>query len=332
MKKEDAECIIKIQNLSLYTISFGFCDFFSSKKEVQIWDLIDNRLIGIGKSDGKISWDERKEETIIKIVVKNSLDRIPWCSIEYSKTQEREQLEDKKNFRQLKSVYKGLTDFYYYDEDYLALKDLDAEGTILDLGANYGQSMYSFYQLTKSKIISVEAVPELYELLVNYVKIFDNQNRVKIINTGISDKKENLTWYELEGLVESGSFDKNFIESRKLNTKIHEKVLSCNSVDNIFNDLCDVWFVKIDIEGFEYQAIKGGMNLIQRNYPLILIEQNEHTKDIADFLQNSYELFYYDVSANLFKRERISRLNCRLIPKEEYRNDIVNRFIDGRMV
>lgn len=327
----DSVCIIKIENLSFFSINLSFCDLLKSEKTVEIWDVLSNKLIAKCNSKEKVCWNEIRGEAIIKIVIKNSIDRIPWCSLEYTKTKIRRQLESQKLFGTFMKKYKGMTDFYFYDEDYLALKQVDANGTVLDLGANYGQSMHAFYYLTNSQIISVEVVPELYDLLLKYAEVFDEDKRIKVINAGISDKKEELIWYEPENPAICGSFDKGFIEGRKINTIIKQRVLTCDKLDNMFADLDDVWFIKMDVEGLEYQAIKGGMNLIRRNYPVILVEQNDKTKLIAELLRESYEMFYYDVTNDKFEKNRISRLNCWFIPKEEYQSDIVRQFIEGRL-
>ena len=41
-------------------------------------------------------------------------------------------------------------------------------------------------------------------------------------------------------------------------------------------DLADVDYIKMDCEGFEYRVIQGAKNTIQRNRPIVVVEQKPH--------------------------------------------------------
>lgn len=213
-----------------------------------------------------------------------------------------------------------MNNFYFYDEDYLALKKFNKKGTILDVGANYGQSMYAFYNLTDSNIVSIEVVPDLYDILEKYKGTFDDKNRIKIVNAGVSDKEETLTWYEPENKDYSGSFDKSFMESRKLNMVINEKELLCSRIDDMFKDIDDIWFIKMDVEGLEHKAIVGAIETIKKTYPILLLEENSSKLIIYDLLKEWYDLKYYDYANDRFCDDRKTGINYWLIPKNEQIN------------
>lgn len=327
----DIQCILSIIDSAFCQVKIEFMKLFRHKKDVEIWNMHNGDLIAhFTCKEEQICWETTESDALLRIVVKDSLDEMPWCTVNLLKSNERNVIENMKRGKSLLNIYRGLNYFYYYDEDYLALQKIKKQGTILDVGAQYGQSMYAFHQLTESKIISIEVVPELYEVLEAFREKIDSENRVKIINIGISDQNSELTWYEPDDPTIPGSFDKEFIYGRKLNVNITEKKLLCKRLDDIVGYIDDIWFIKMDVEGLEYKAICGCMETIKRNYPVILIEQNEKTKEITELLRDYYEMFYYNITEDRFEKSRISSLNCWLIPKEAYRNSIVKEFVKDR--
>lgn len=326
----DMQCVLCIRNAAFCQIEMEFLKLFNHKKKVEVWNVCEENQMTDCLTGEQIKWKMNMNEVLLRIVVKNSLDEIPWCTVDVLKSDGRNAIETIKRGETFLNTYKSLSSFYYYDEDYLALQRIKNKGTILDVGAQYGQSMYAFYWLTESKIISIEVVPELYEVLDAFRKNFDMKNRVKVINAGISDQSGELIWYEPADPKIAGSFDKEFIYNRKLGVSITEKRLSCNRLDDIVGDIDDIWFMKMDVEGLEYKAICGCMETIKKNYPIILIEQNEKTKEILAYLKDYYEMFYYNVTTDGFEKSRISALNCWLIPRKKYRNNIVKEFVKNR--
>lgn len=213
--------------------------------------------------------------------------------------------------------------FPYHDQDYLALQGDSYSGTILDIGANYGQSLAAFYFLTNSKIVSVEADPELCKVLYNVkIKLKDEAQRIKIINCGISDSKGEIQWYEPDNLSCCGSFDREFLEGFQTPSnpfKIQKRRLPCDTIDSLFRSFSDIWFVKMDVENFELRAIKGGVKFIQSNHPIMLMEKNQWQNDVCEVLKSCYTVKYYDPVYNQFSdTDEWSGLNYWLIPKQKY--------------
>lgn len=60
-------------------------------------------------------------------------------------------------------------------------------------------------------------------------------------------------------------------------------------------------FIKIDTEGFEYQVIMGGIKLIKKNNPIILLEVNKNLSKISKILYRiGYFKFIYNSKFNKF--------------------------------
>lgn len=329
----DAASIIKLKGLCLYNIKFKAFDLYANKRKIEVYDISKcEQLLGDFSANEMVSFRCNSDEMIIKLVVKDAVVGIPWCMLMYSKDEVLCQIDNCKLGKQLVNTYNRLQEFPYYDEDYTVLNSVSGcNGTILDVGANYGQSMYAFYNSSECNIVSVEVSPDLCEVLWIMKQLIDRDDRISIIESGVSDKNEDLVWYEPSDPMMAGSFDEDFIYGRKLGVEITEKIMKCRPLDELVDSYENIWFVKMDVEGLEYEALQGAKKIIEKNHPVILIEQNNKIAAIEKLLGNQYDLMYYDLYEDMFKPERISRLNCWLIPKAEYRSSNVKKLIEGRI-
>lgn len=326
-------CIIHAKGLLWNNLMLEFVDIFKSKRDVLVENLVDGRIICSCDTSLVDPIAVEDDSVLYKISVGDVCKGIPWLRIEYSKGAFSEDIAQLKLYEQFVNILSNQLSFPYYDEDYLLLSKMNNfGGTILDVGANYGQSMYAFLHLTKeSRIISIEVQPDLYEVLLKLKELIDGDDRVSIINSGVSNKEEELVWHEPENPEMSGSFDQEFIKSRKLNVKINERIAKCKTLDKLIEQKDDIWFIKLDVEGLEYEALQGAEEIIGKNYPLILIEQNAKLEMIQALLNDTYDVYYYDFTNDKFSRKRVSRLNCWLIPKVAYRSARINQIVTTRL-
>jgi len=315
------ECLLQFNGLRWTNVLMTFLNF-PENRSLKLVNVISGKeeIFDLDSAE-HITYSVTDNSEVVKLVIENELFQIPWISFDVCDTETKKKFSSEKRCEEFSATFDEMQNFYFHDEDYLALRNFDVKGTILDIGANYGQSMYAFYKLNGSKIISVEPVPELYTGLCLLKEWFDKENRVEIINAGISDKREELTWYEPDNKRTSGSFDKEFIDSRArvLSFDITERKLPCERIDDLFYELNDLWFIKMDVEGLEYRAILSGMETIKKHVPILLLESNSYREKICELLQDWYELYYYNPEENLFVKEGSSGINYWLIPKKEYR-------------
>ena len=68
---------------------------------------------------------------------------------------------------------------------------------------------------------------------------------------------------------------------------VAKKIKPCFPLDR-FTDLGNIGFIKIDVEGFEKKVLIGAKNLIEKNNPVIVIEQNHITLDGNRFVALEY--------------------------------------------
>ena len=180
---------------------------------------------------------------------------------------------------------------------------------LLDCGANYG--FYSFYTgslSAENQIIAFEASINTSKEFKANLALNDFKN-IKIENLAVAGKEnEILNFNESIKDWESSLTDNNFTKSKSLQIKT-------TKIDYFLkNENLDGYhlFIKLDIEGNEFDAIKGSLDTIQKYSPLIIIEFSKYNldnnRDNLNFLEFFLEKFDYSIyttNSNKIKTEKI---------------------------
>jgi FkbM family methyltransferase len=171
----------------------------------------------------------------------------------------------------------------------------------LDIGANIGNHTIYFSDYFSS-VYSFEPNPQTFDLLSFNLKTVDN---CFPFNVGLGDAAGIFELYENKGNMGASSIKHDYdVGSGRV--KIQVKKL-----DDIEAELGNVSFIKLDVEGFEYNVIRGGLSLIRRHRPIIVLEQTESsfvdgsTESIDLLKENGYRFCW--CQAALFDRSWIVR-------------------------
>lgn len=173
----------------------------------------------------------------------------------------------------------------------------------LDIGANHGQSIASI-RLFKpnTRLISFEPNPLLYrELLQNYTD--DNALILRPYGLGESAGEFTLFVPVYNGFVYDGLASLNREEAEQWlsadrivgfdpNKLVIEEV-SCR-IETLDAQMLSPTFIKIDVQGLEYEVLKGGITTLQRCEPVILLEGLSGSPKLQDFIHSlGYEVYRY---------------------------------------
>ena len=147
-------------------------------------------------------------------------------------------------------------------------KRVKPNAIIIDIGSNIGAISIPVSKLRKDVFIySIEASKSMFDLFSKNIEL-NGINNIKPLHVAIADQSSNdVSFYSPKHQFGKGSFSPVF-------TKEAEKVKAI-SIDQLLieEQIQTVDLIKIDIEGFEYLAFKGGAKLFNTaNAPDIIFE------------------------------------------------------------
>ena len=183
---------------------------------------------------------------------------------------------------------------------------------LLDCGANYG--FYSLYTASISplnRVIAFEASKQTCKEFTRNLEINRSLN-IKLENLGVSNSNNKyLKFNESKKDWESSFSHNNFVSS------VSQKVKTIKIDDYLKNKKIKDYFlfIKIDVEGNEFEVIKSALNIIKKNSPIIIIEfskynfleKNENYKFFNQFLKK-FNYNIYSVNNKKMKPEEILKM------------------------
>ncbi len=172
-------------------------------------------------------------------------------------------------------------DFFHF----LSLLE-DGKGAVLDVGANIGiMTVHLANKLPNSTIHAFEPIPDNLSVLKRIIAKF-NLKKIKIHEVAVGETSGNVQMIlphqgktKMQGLshVKHESITE-WNEGEEFNVPL-------NTLDNLLNGE-PIQGIKIDIENFEYYALKGGKRILESNHPIIYAElwDNENRSNCIDLL------------------------------------------------
>jgi FkbM family methyltransferase len=211
----------------------------------------------------------------------------------------------------------------------------------VDVGANDGISALTFRLFNKfNKIVSFEPDNKHKTSLDRIKKKMDNYEYYLI---GLGDKNEIRKLYvpscsgvyigQLASYIyeEAKNNVKAIITKKNIDkdVKIIEKEVETKTLDS-FNLKPRV--IKIDVEGYEYQVVKGSIKTIKQYMPILMIEVNDSSIiQVQDLLcRLNYKPFLYSKENDLLEEFILSKVNNNFVinlfflsneDQEKYKNN-----------
>ncbi len=152
--------------------------------------------------------------------------------------------------------------------------ELKEDSVFIDIGAHHG--MFSVFSSVRcEKVYAVEPDPENLKTLNRQLEPFKN---VEVKAFALSNEIGTVTFYHaaspgMHSIMKKGT---QYKEAWVRGPSIE---VPCNTIDNAFKDLDRIDVMKIDVEGAEHLCLMGGVELIKKHKPVILLE----THRTADF-------------------------------------------------
>ena len=197
----------------------------------------------------------------------------------------------------------NIFDLYHQRRIINYLKKLNLK-YFIDVGAHKGEFLSYISTLNYKKIYCFEPQKKIFKILH---KNFANKKNIKLFNLGLAHKNSKIIFHENK-LTSTSTFSiskntpfskvKNFILNSK-NSYIDKYIINTRTLDEIFiNKKIYNIFLKIDVEGFEMNVLKGAKKTLSKKVKYILIErhffqlyESNSTEKVHLFLKkNNFEL------------------------------------------
>ena len=158
--------------------------------------------------------------------------------------------------------------FHIYDLQTIEIiNKLPKDATCIDVGVNEGQILNFMYKrCLKGKIIAIEPIPHL----IRYLQSKYSWKRVLVQQVALSDENnEGVFYYYPERNCLSGLRCTNTSEASGL---VPQKiVVPIRKLDDLFREE-RLDFIKIDVEGAEFNVLRGAHHILLKFKPVIIFE------------------------------------------------------------
>lgn len=197
----------------------------------------------------------------------------------------------------------------------------------LDIGANVGALTMLMAKIVETGIVyAIEPGPPIYARLINNLELNpDILNCIKPLQIGLSDTNGKLFWSEDAQNRGNAGLLKN--QGDLVGVITLDELVLREKIEKID-------FIKIDVEGMEYEVIKGGISSLQKLKPVIYYESLEPFREVRCFdifaeIENmlksiGYELFGVDISGKIYSLNNKSELPADTLALHKEK---INRYI-----
>jgi len=188
------------------------------------------------------------------------------------------------------------------------LKSLNKVNTIIDIGANKGQfSLAARHVYSDAAIISFEPLSGPAEI---FNKLFKSDKKITLFQSAIGQKEENVVMHvsnrdDSSSILPIGKHQASIFPGTE---ESHIENITISSLNQFikYDDLKSPVFVKIDVQGFELEVLKGSVDLLEYfDYIYVecsfieLYEKQALADEVITFLNNYsfklkgvYNMFY----------------------------------------
>jgi len=142
-------------------------------------------------------------------------------------------------------------------------RQYNLSGVYIDIGANIGNHAIFFNKFCPaSKVYCFEIEKSIFKILNRNMERNCAENSFHLSNVGISDES---------GFVDLCQVDHNNCGITKI---VNNDGTQCivDTLDNLVEGIENISLIKIDVEGFELQVIKGATKILINQSPIIFVE------------------------------------------------------------
>ena len=152
------------------------------------------------------------------------------------------------------------------------------------------------------KVTAIEAYPLTFEHLEEHIKI-NNLKNIEVFNLAIGDENKKIYFLDNENIrIKNNTggmhvITDDDISNKRLSSNIHSKKYSneMKKLDDLNISNFDILLA--DVEGKEYEVLKGGKNKIIKYKPIIIVEiWNNNKRNLESMQTTNDEIINYVIN------------------------------------
>jgi FkbM family methyltransferase len=190
----------------------------------------------------------------------------------------------------------------YEVENFSFLKSVCGDGSVvLDIGAHIGLFSVIAAKITgpDGEVFAFEPAANTIPVLHQTIRINQLGNVISPVNQAMGKDIGKITFF----ISDEEADNSNSLVSYKEDRKLNGVEVEVNTIDNFVasKKLSRVDFIKIDVEGAEYDTIRGGVEIFKKFQPSFILaihpepikKKGDKLEDIYDFLLSlNYNITY----------------------------------------
>lgn len=183
-------------------------------------------------------------------------------------------------------------------------KHLPSEKTVIDVGANVGDTLFSMIQNSNSRYLCIEPSDEFYSYLEKNISLLNKEEKSKI---------------ELyKKIIGTGSFSGKIVENifgtaslQILENDPHLPPII--ALDKLISDKSEIILIKVDTDGFDYDVLLSAKEICKIAHPILYWENEVKTNTQREGFFKLYEqlqiagynhIFIFDNFGNVMIEDR----------------------------
>jgi FkbM family methyltransferase len=155
----------------------------------------------------------------------------------------------------------------YYDKETIKIisRKLKETSNCVDIGAHKGLFLKEMLRFApRGRHMGFEPIPKYYEYLLRKFP------SVEVFNHALTDAKGEVLFNHVVNAPGYSGIKQRDYEGLK--PKIREIRVHTNTLDNVYPSERKLDFIKIDVEGAEFQVMKGARSTITKSKPIVVFE------------------------------------------------------------
>ena len=145
-------------------------------------------------------------------------------------------------------------------------REIKVDSNCIDVGCHKGEILENILKYSpKGTHFGFEPIPMLFKQLKKKYN-----NKATILADALSDKEGSSTFQFVKNAPAYSGIKKRKYDL--VNPEIQEINVSLNTLDKVIPEGLKIDFIKIDVEGGEFDVLKGGKELLIKNKPTIVFE------------------------------------------------------------